>query len=181
MIWYFLNYLISEGFLHLCDLNWIYLVMADGLKKRFHITNGRRGHKLWTLTQLKKVWNKWQSEYIHFAEIMLLYPSKQNKISQYDKCSYISTSIKAIYRENENRSYNICKFVLVITCLGGWFIPKITWTKRNYSLITPNQETLCIETNIFQQRAITNQWLSNYKTACNYKITPLMVQCWLLV
>ena len=31
----------------------------------------------------------------------------------------------------------------------GWFIPKIARTKRDYWLITPNQQTLCIETNIF--------------------------------
>ena len=35
----------------------------------------------------------------------------------------------------------------------------------DYWLIAPNQLTLCIETNIFQQRA------------ANYKITPLTVQC----
>ena len=43
--------------------------------------------------------------------------------------------------------------------------PKQTW------LIAPNQQTLSIETNIFEQRAIRNQ------RAGNYKITPLMVQC----
>ena len=37
-------------------------------------------------------------------------------------------------------------------------------------LITPNQQTLCSEANIFQQWAITNQ------RAGNYKITPLTVQ-----
>ena len=41
----------------------------------------------------------------------------------------------------------------------------------DYWFITPKQQTLCIETNIFKQRAITNQ------RAGNYKITPLMVQC----
>ena len=48
-----------------------------------------------------------------------------------------------------------------------------------YWLITPNQQTLCIETNIFQRPEITNQWARNYKIAGNYKITPLTVQCWL--
>ena len=48
-----------------------------------------------------------------------------------------------------------------------------------YWLITPNQQTLCIETNIFKQQKITNQWAGNYETAGNYKITPLTVQCWL--
>ena len=46
----------------------------------------------------------------------------------------------------------------------------------DYWLITPNQQTLCIETNIFQQRAFTNQRARNYKTASNYKITHLTVQ-----
>ena len=46
-------------------------------------------------------------------------------------------------------------------------------------LITPNQQKLCIETNIFEQRAIRNQWAGSYKTADNYKIIPLTVQCWL--
>ena len=41
----------------------------------------------------------------------------------------------------------------------------------DYWLITPNQQTLCIETNIFKQRAITNQ------QAGSYKITPLTVRC----
>ena len=31
----------------------------------------------------------------------------------------------------------------------GWFIPKIAPTKHDYWLITPNQQPLCIETNIF--------------------------------
>ena len=32
----------------------------------------------------------------------------------------------------------------------GWFIPQISRTKHDgYWLITPNQKTLCIETNIF--------------------------------
>ena len=44
-------------------------------------------------------------------------------------------------------------------------------------LITPKQQTLCIETNIFNQRAITKQQAGNYKTAGNYKITLLTVQC----
>ena len=47
----------------------------------------------------------------------------------------------------------------------------------DYWLIKPNQETLCFETNIFKQRAITNQWVANYKTAGNSKTTPLTVQC----
>ena len=47
-----------------------------------------------------------------------------------------------------------------------------------YWLITPNQQTLCMETNIFKQWAITNQWAGNYKTA-GITITPLKVQCWL--
>ena len=36
----------------------------------------------------------------------------------------------------------------------------------------PNQQTLRIETNIFQQRAT-----GNYKTVGNYKITPFTVKC----
>ena len=36
--------------------------------------------------------------------------------------------------------------------------------------MTPNQQTLCIETNIFSQRAITNQRVGRHK------ITPLTVQ-----
>ena len=40
----------------------------------------------------------------------------------------------------------------------------------DYWLITPKQQTLCIETNIFKQRTIASQW------AGNYKITPLTVQ-----
>ena len=39
----------------------------------------------------------------------------------------------------------------------------------DYWLITSNQQPLCIETNIFYQRAVTNQ------RAGNYKITPLTV------
>ena len=39
-----------------------------------------------------------------------------------------------------------------------------------YWLITPNQQTFYIETNIFQEWAIANQ------RAGNYKITPLMMQ-----
>ena len=39
-----------------------------------------------------------------------------------------------------------------------------------YWLMTPNQQTLCIETNIFSQRAITNQRVGRHK------ITPLTVQ-----
>ena len=47
-----------------------------------------------------------------------------------------------------------------------------------YWWITPNQKkTLCIETNIFKKRTITNQRESNYKSADSYKITPLTVQC----
>ena len=46
----------------------------------------------------------------------------------------------------------------------------------DYWLITPNQQTLFIETDIFQQWAITNQRAGNYKTVGYYKITPLMVQ-----
>ena len=46
-----------------------------------------------------------------------------------------------------------------------------------YCLIIPNQQRICIETNIFQQQAITNQQAGTYKTAGNYKKTPLMVQC----
>ena len=38
----------------------------------------------------------------------------------------------------------------------------------DYWLITRNQQTLCNEPNIFQQRAITNQRAGNYKTAGNY-------------
>lgn len=48
---------------------------------------------------------------MRFAEIILLKPTKQNKLSQDDICSYISISIKAIYREYGNQSYNICEFV----------------------------------------------------------------------
>ena len=39
------------------------------------------------------------------------------------------------------------------------------------------KKTFYIETNIFKQRTITNQRESNYKSADNYKITPLTVQC----
>ena len=49
----------------------------------------------------------------------------------------------------------------------------------DYWLITLNQQTLSIETNIFWQWAITNQQADNYKTAGSYKINPLTVQCWL--
>ena len=45
-----------------------------------------------------------------------------------------------------------------------------------YWLITPNQQTFYIETDIFQEQAIANQRVGNYKTAGNYKITPLMIQ-----
>ena len=41
----------------------------------------------------------------------------------------------------------------------------------DYWFITPKQQTLYIEINIFKQRAIINQQTGNYK------ITPLMVQC----
>ena len=47
----------------------------------------------------------------------------------------------------------------------------------DYCLIAPNQKALFIETNIFQKREVTNQRAGNYKTAGNYKITPLTVQC----
>ena len=60
--------------------------------------------------------------------------------------------------------------VQVITCLGGRFrlyclhaFLKILKTRNypnqtcGYWLITPNQQTLCIETDILEQRAITNQ------------------------
>ena len=43
----------------------------------------------------------------------------------------------------------------------GWFIPKIAQTKRDYWLITPNQQTLWIEANIFQQQSITSQQVGN--------------------
>ena len=48
----------------------------------------------------------------------------------------------------------------------------------DYWLITPNQQRFCIENNMFQQWAITNQRAGNYKAAGTYKITPLTVQCW---
>ena len=51
------------------------------------------------------------SEYIHFAEIILLQQTKQNKLNQDHKCSYSSTSIKAILREYKIRSTtcaNLC-------------------------------------------------------------------------
>ena len=35
----------------------------------------------------------------------------------------------------------------------------------DYHLITQNQKTLCIETNMFQQQEITNYCAGNYKTA----------------
>ena len=41
----------------------------------------------------------------------------------------------------------------------------------DYWLTTTNQQTLCFESNIFEERAITNQ------RAGNYKITPFMAQC----
>ena len=44
-------------------------------------------------------------------------------------------------------------------------------------LITTNQQTLHIGTSIFELRETRNQRDGNYKTAGNYKITPLMVQC----
>ena len=47
---------------------------------------------------------------IHFAEINIYY-KQLNKTSQDDKCFYISTSIKTIFREYENENYNTCKFV----------------------------------------------------------------------
>ena len=34
-----------------------------------------------------------------------------------------------------------------------------------YWLITPNQQTLCAETNIIQQKTITNQQVGNSRTA----------------
>ena len=40
----------------------------------------------------------------------------------------------------------------------------------DYWFITPKQQTLCIETNIFKQWTIASQW------AGNFKITPLTVQ-----
>ena len=46
-----------------------------------------------------------------------------------------------------------------------------------YWLITPNQQTFCTETNIFEQRAITNQRLGIYKVTGNYKMNSLTVQC----
>ena len=46
----------------------------------------------------------------------------------------------------------------------------------NYWLITPNQQTLFIKT-IFKQWAITNQRAGNSKTAGNYGIKLLTVQC----
>ena len=39
-----------------------------------------------------------------FILLRLCYYSQINKTSQDDKCSYILTSIKAIYKEYENRS-----------------------------------------------------------------------------
>ena len=51
----------------------------------------------------------------------------------------------------------------------------------DYWLITPNQQILCIETNIFYQRLITNQREGNCKTTGNHKITPLTMQCRLQV
>ena len=45
-----------------------------------------------------------------------------------------------------------------------------------YWLIRSNQKRLCIETNISEQRTITNQRAGNYKTAENYKKTPSTVQ-----
>ena len=56
----------------------------------------------------------------------------------------------------------------------GWFIPKnCTNQTCDYWWITPGQQTLYNETSAFHQRAITNRW------AGNYKIIPLMLQCWL--
>ena len=86
---------------------------------------------------------------------------------------FINASIVSVFLK-----YNCCndyllvhKLVLVITCLGifenfqksrGGFIPRIARNKRHYWLITPNQQTISIETNIF--------------TVGNYKIIPLMMQ-----
>ena len=47
---------------------------------------------------------------------------------------------------------------------------------KHFWLIRSNQKRLCIETNISEQRTITNQRAGNYKTAENYKKTPSTVQ-----
>ena len=47
------------------------------------------------------------------------------------------------------------------------------WLLVNHTKLTNS----CIEVIIFSQGAITNQRMGNYKTAGNYKITPLTVQC----
>ena len=101
-----------------------------------------------------------------------------------------------------NKSYLIMELVQIfgINCTGVIFkilwlpeenednfkFSKITWViyPKNFSnqtcdycLITQNQQTYCIEVNIFWQRAITNQKGGNYKATGNYKIAPLTVQC----
>ena len=64
----------------------------------------------------------------------------------------------------------------------GWFIPKIARViypnqTGGYWLITPNQQTPCVEDKFFQQRVLQiSEWA---KTAGNYKITLLIAQCWL--
>ena len=47
----------------------------------------------------------------------------------------------------------------------------------DYWFITPNEQTRCIETNIYYQGVITNQQVGNYKTVDNYKIISLTLQC----
>ena len=53
------------------------------------------------------------SKYIHFADIVLFEPTKQNEISQDDKCFYISTSTNAIYREYKNHQSTIISRPLI--------------------------------------------------------------------
>ena len=46
-----------------------------------------------------------------FILLRLYYYKQLNQTSQNDKCPYISTFIKAIDRDYENRSYNMCKVI----------------------------------------------------------------------
>ena len=71
--------------------------------------------------------------------------------------------------ESEINKYQNCE---------GWFIPQNCPNQTcGYFLITPSQQTLCIETNISEQQTIANQQVGNYIIVGNYKIIGYNQTC----
>ena len=74
--------------------------------------------------------------------------------------------------ENFGIAWAISKFSKITRVIYPQNCPNQTC---GYWLITPNQQTLCIQTNIFQQRAKADQRMGNYKTSCNCQITSFII------